>query len=140
MALIKQIFWEGEGLTLGFIKTRLISAEIWIFESPVIKILVEHTKVTIKWSLVMFCLVLLCKINVVNGNTKWIQEVMLYRIRKVCKYYLSRNNFHILILPLHNIVITQILVPQTRKLLYMTQLKIQNDYFLSYRFCLFLHC
>ena len=46
----KTNFWEGEGLTLGFIKIRPISAEITIFESPVIKILVQHTKVLSLWS------------------------------------------------------------------------------------------
>ena len=57
---------------------------------------------------------------------------MLQMIRGVHKCYLCRNSSHVLILPLYGNVIAQILVSQTRKLLHMTQFKIQNDHFSHY--------
>ena len=49
--------------------------------------------------------------------------------REVHKCHLCRDSSHVLMIPLHSTVITQILVSQTRKLLHMAQLKIQNDHF-----------
>ena len=52
-------------------------------------------------------------------------------VRGVHKYYLYRNSSHVLMLPLHSTVISQSSVSQTRKLLHMTQFKIQNDHFVT---------
>ena len=65
---------------------------------------------------------------------------MLQMITGVRKCYLRRKSSHVLMLPLHSTIITQIWVFQTRKLLHMTQLKIQNYHFSPCIFSLFLHC
>ena len=62
---------------------------------------------------------------------------MLQMIRGVYKCNLSRNSSHVLMLPLYSTIITQILVSQTRKLVHITQLKIQNHHFSLDRFSLF---
>ena len=98
-----------KGLSLNFLKIRLISDEIRIFESPISKILVQKQQVDD----------MLHKINATN-DTKRIKEIMLQMIRGVHKYYLCRNSSHLLMLPLHSTFITQISVSLRRKLLNMT--------------------
>ena len=60
--------------------------------------------------------------------------------QRIHKCYVCRNNSDVLMLPLYGTVVTPISVSQTKKLLHMTQLKIQNDQVSSYIFSLFLHC
>ena len=68
------------------------------------------------------------------------QEIVLQMVRGVYKYFFCINSSHVLMLPLYSTITTQILVSQTKKLRYMTQLKIQNDHFSPYIFSLFLYC
>ena len=82
----------------------------------------------------MFC----CARTVLQNDTKWIPKIMLQNDQWGPWILVMQKQLSCIdVTTPYGTVITQILVSQTRKLLHITQIKIQNDHFLPYIFSLF---